>query len=118
GEGEETEKAWDRVLELNEAHILRVVPQPEGGTVTGYLAARDGGLGYAFTTADGDTALQVWDGSAWFVSPVDPDNIVFVDVGEEPGQILARLPATDGQPAAVHFVNAASGEVGELVFRD
>lgn len=116
--GDAAEAGWAEVARRNEAQILSVVPPPAGRNQLGYIADRKGDLAFAYTS-DGDRVmLHVWDGAGWLPSPLDLDTIDIADVGDDLGELIVRLPAADGKPAALHFLNATTAELGELVLQD
>ena len=116
--GTETDEAWAKVVQFNDDHILRIVPVPAGRSQLGYLPDYAGNLGFAYTAEADRVVLHVWDGAGWIPSPVDLANIDIVDVGNRVGELLVRLPSQDGTPAGIHFMDALTGEVGEMVLRD
>ena len=116
--GAETDEAWAQVAKFNDDHILRIVPVPAGRAQLGYLPDYAGNLGFAYTAEGDRVVLHVWDGAGWIPSPVDLQTIDIVDVGNRIGELLVRLPGPEGTPAGLHFMDALTGEVGELVLRD
>ncbi len=115
---QESDEAWAQVAERNNEHVLRVVPVPAGKTQLGYLADAEGNLGYAYTTDGERVVLHVWDGSGWIASGLDLRGMEIVGVGRQVGELLVRLPPQDGEPAGLFFIDALTGEVGDLVLRD
>lgn len=116
--GGDDEEAWTEVAKRNSDHVLRVVPVPAGKTQVGYVCDAEGNLAFATTTDGERVTLHVWDGTTWLESGLDLTTLEIVDVGQEPGELLVRLPAKEGEPAGLYFLNALTGEVGDLVLRD
>jgi pimeloyl-ACP methyl ester carboxylesterase len=118
GDPEALEAALVEVRARNEAQIVRVFPRPEEGYQLGYLAAGDGTPAYGFTQIEGGALLWIWNGTAWDRSPVDPSNLTILEPGEKAGELLVMNAASDGKPNAVHFYDAYTATMGELVFQD
>ncbi len=116
--GDDADAAWAKVAEHNNDHILRVVPVPAGRTQLGYLADAEGNLGFAYTATDERVVLHVWDGANWIASGLNLAGMSVVDVGRQVGELLVRLPPQDGETAGLFFIDALTGEVGDLVLRD
>jgi acetyl esterase/lipase len=116
--GENEEEGLREVARRHAASILSIVPPPPGQQL-GYLPDHEGGLGYAYTELDGDILFHVWDGKEWLYSPVGFDHATLVDVGEEPLQLVMAMPVAEGgAPSQLRFVNALSGEAGEVLLQD
>lgn len=118
GDEAAVEAATLEVARRNEQSILRVVPVPEGVDVVGYLADRDGVVEFAFVRGEDGLRALIWDENTWKPTAVDPSRFGVVAVGDQPGELLALLPATDGQPTSLNFINSVTGEIGDVVLRD
>lgn len=114
---EEEEEGLVALAERHASSILSVVPLPEGDQL-GYLPDGSGNLGYAYTVLDGEVVMHIWDGKAWFRSPLDFSRAEVVEVGEKPGQIVMLIPGSEGETATLRFVNAVSGELGDVLLQD
>ncbi len=102
----------------NEKHIVDRFPVPPGGVTYGYLADRDGQLAFGFTAQEGLlTMLRLADGQ-WVKCPVDLENIDVQGCGDQPGQVVVVGPRQDGKPRALQFMDAATGQLGEVLLQD
>lgn len=111
------EEGLRAIAERHSATIQSVVPLPEG-TQLGYLPDGKGGLGYAYTAIEGEVVLSVWDGKEWFRSPLGFENARMVEVGEQPGEVLMTIPSPENKPNILLFVNAVTGELGDVLLQD
>ena len=112
---------WSDVIDVrdrNARHVLKSYPLPRGALNVGYLCDRDGELAFAFTHEEGYAHLHRFDAGGWKPSPIDLDAVDIVGAGETPGQLVVVSPREPNQPRALRFMDAASGEVGELLVRD
>lgn len=113
-----TMRVMQEVRRVNERHILHLYPQPGSGTVTGYLADRDGRLAFGITTKDGRPALQRLSGTEWIKCPVDLDQIDVVGCGDQPDQLVVVGPRQEGKPRALQLMDATTGHLGEVLLQD
>lgn len=104
--------------ENNERHIVQRYPMPPGGVTYGYLADREGRLAYAFTAQDGQPALQRLVEGQWVKCPANLDQIDVLGAGDQPGQLVVIGPRHEGKPRALQVMDAASGELGEVLLQD
>lgn len=112
---------YNDYLELrdeNYRHFRESYPEPKGGIVTGYMADRQGELAFAFTNKDGFSTLHRLAGEAWEECPVVLDTIDIYGAGETSGQLLVRAPGETGQPSTLRFMEAATGEMDEILIAD
>ncbi|HEX5577509.1 MAG TPA: S9 family peptidase [Gemmatimonadaceae bacterium] len=99
-------------------HIVQSYPEPEPGITYRYLADREGRAAFAFNSLDGDLTMFRLEGRQWVKCPIDLEAFEVIGAGNDPGTIVVRAPKKDGKPRALHFMNAATGEIGELLFQD
>ncbi len=111
------ETGMAEVVRRHNESILSVVPLPEGEQL-GYLPDHEGRLGFAYTLIEGTVVMHVWNGTEWLRSPLGFDNATVVDVGEEPAQLIMLIPSASGEPSMIRFVNALTGELGEMLLQD
>ncbi len=102
-------------LANNEKHVADRYPIPGPGTVTGYLADKDGHLEYAFVTAGRARSLYRLADGKWHKCPVDLEKTAVIDAGNQPGQLVAAGGPMDGKPRPLRFLDAATGELGEVL---
>jgi acetyl esterase/lipase len=100
------------------AKIVRSYPRLKHGSTRGYLTDNSGELAYAFTTQDGRTYLHRLDGSQWLACPVDFDEIEIVSVSDQRERLLVLGPREEGRPRALRFLDAATGQLGDIVLQD
>jgi dipeptidyl aminopeptidase/acylaminoacyl peptidase len=112
---------WSAMVDVrdnNARHIRRSYPVPEHGIGTGYLTDKDGELEFAFTMEDGVQKLFRLDAGRWNPCPIDLDEIDVIGCGDQRGQLVVVGPRQDGKPRAVQFLDAATGQLGEVLLQD
>jgi acetyl esterase/lipase len=114
----EAESARKDAMEHNQRHIDGQFPIPESGTVTGYMADKDGHLEYAFVTEGNARSLYRLAGSKWVKCPVNLEKTAVIAAGNQPGQLVASGGPMDGKPRPLRFLDAASGELGKTLIPD
>lgn len=108
-----------KIVENNHLTILRSYPLPPEPSVTySYRADKEGELAYAFTSQKGNLSMFRLDGKKWFSCPVDLEQIDIVASANEPGQLLVIGPPADGKPRPLQLMDAATGELGDVVLHD
>lgn len=100
------------------ASIVDTLPVPQGGMPVGYLADKDGELAFGFTAAAGVNSLHRFTGRGWEKCPVDLDVIDVVAAGDQPGELIVLGPRQEGKPRALQRMNAATGELGDVLLQD
>ncbi len=100
------------------AKVLRSFPVPKGGTTRGYLTDAAGELAFAITVLDGKSHLHRLDGKQWLSCSVDLDEVQVVAVGDRAGELVVLGPREKGKPRALHFLDAATGLLGEKILQD
>jgi hypothetical protein len=113
--------AWSDLMDVrdnNEKHIADRYPIPSGGLVYWNLADRDGRLAYCFTAKDGVLAMHRLVDKQWVKCPVDLEKIDVKGCGDQPGQLVVLGPRQEGKPRALQFMDAATGELGEVLLQD
>lgn len=99
-------------------HFVQSYPEPEPGITYRYQADREGHAAFVFTALDGELSMFRLEGKQWVRCPIDLERFDVIDAGNEPGTIVVRAPKKDGKPRTLHLMNAATGELGELLFED
>ena len=102
----------------NQRHILSGVANPGKGMDAGYLADREGRLDFAFTCEAGDFAMHELVGDSWKRCPVDLGAVDVLASGRAHGEVVVLGPRAEGRPRAVAFLNAATGELGDVLLQD
>lgn len=54
----------------------------------------------------------------WVKCPVDLEHIDVIDCGDQPGQVVVCGPRQDGKPRAFQYMDAATGQLGEVLWQD
>ncbi len=102
----------------NERHIETSYPVPPGGLTYHYIADREGHLAFAFTMNEGSSLMYRLVEKQWVKCPVDDEDINVVDCGDLPGQVVVCGPRQEGKPRALQFMDAATGQLGEVLLQD
>jgi len=107
-------------LYINEQHIVKLHPKVDNswGQVTGFQSDRKGELAYAYTMKDGESKLHMLEDKSWTPSPVDLEAFNIHRVADKPGHLLVPEAITTGEPGKLFELNAATGELGEMIFQD
>ncbi|MFT3830208.1 MAG: S9 family peptidase [Opitutaceae bacterium] len=100
------------------ATVIRSYPQPEGGKVRSYITNNEGKLAYAVTIDSDGLRLHWFDDKNWRPCPMDPAETEIVAVGDQPNQLLVLSPRVENKPRSLHYLNSATGELGDIVFQD
>jgi dipeptidyl aminopeptidase/acylaminoacyl peptidase len=109
----------DKVRDNNQKVVAHSYPVPPGAGVTySYMADKKGDLAYAFTAINGDLSMFRLEEEKWIRCPVDLEELDILGNANEPGQLLVIGPARDGKPNPLQLLNAATGELGEIVLED
>lgn len=106
------------IRDSNERHTIKTFPRPKGSIEVGYSCDKNGEVAFAYTMDDGVWGLHYWTGDHWGKSPLDLEEHEMYDTGERAREIVARVDKHDGEPGKVRFVDAATGELGEVLLRD
>lgn len=108
-----------KVRDNNDRTIVRSYPLPPEPSVTyGYMADKEGELAYAFTAQRGELAMFRLADKKWVPCPVDLEEISVVSNANQPGQLLVIGPATDGKPHPLQLMDAATGQLGDVLLHD
>ena len=99
------------------AKVVRYYPTLKHGATRGYITDNAGELAYAVTSKDGKSFLHRLDGKNWQPCPVDLDEIEIVSVADRPGQLLVLGPREEGKPRSLRFLDALTGQLGEVLFQ-
>ena len=100
------------------AKIVRSYPTLKHGSTRGYLTDNAGELAYAITTKEGKNFLHRLDGKNWQPCPVDLDDIEIVSVADQLGKLLVLAPREEGKPRALRYMDAATGQLGDVILQD
>lgn len=111
---------YEHALYINEEHIEKLHPKvdSEWGQVTDFQSDRKGNLAYAYTVDEGRSKLHQLQGKEWVPSPVDLDAFSVHRVADKPGHLLVTEAITTGEPGKLYELDAATGELGEMIFQD
>jgi dipeptidyl aminopeptidase/acylaminoacyl peptidase len=93
-------------------------PAGENGTVYGYMADKTGELAYGFTSVNGELSMLRLEGGKWLRCPVDLEQIDIIGNANAPGELLVLGPWLDGKPRPLQLMNAATGQLGDVVLQD
>lgn len=109
---------FGRIRERNERRIVRAFPDLGDVVKVRYLADKMGELAFVITREDGVYALHAFVDGAWVRCPVDLDAIEVVASGDQAGELIVRGPRNPDKPRALHFMNATTGALGDLILQD
>lgn len=113
---------YNRALDArdnNQKHILSTYPSPKKGIVGGYMPDRQGELAFAFTSDGGTLGMHRWTPSRqWEPCPVDLETTDIIAPGDKPGEVLARIAGEPNKPHVIRFLEAATGQAGEILIAD
>ena len=115
-----TREALDVAAENNQKHIMSrypVLKTEEGGDYR-YLTDKEGKLTFGFKAQDGVLSLHRLVGDTWQQCPEDLEEIIVVDSGDHPGEIVVVGERKDGKPRPLEIMDAASGKVREVLLED
>ena len=103
----------------NRKHMLKTFPLPPEGIGYGYAPDREGKLGFAYTSKDGVLSMYRWaPEKAWVKCPVDLETIDVFGAGNEPNEVVVGLHGENGTPRVLRMMNAATGELGQVLLND
>ncbi len=106
-------------MEINRRHILKQFPRAtEGVGSAQYYSDKDGELAFALTGRDGFEKLHRLADGKWVPCPVDLDANYFIAAGNEKDQIVVCPRARTGKPLPLQFMNAVTGQLGEVLLQD
>lgn len=107
------------VRRQNEQAILSSFPLVPEGLAMSYRADVTDKLAFATSMINGVEMLWRLEGERWVKCPVDLDEIEILGSGNKPGELLVGGPHQPGiKPRAVQLLNAATGELGEVLLQD
>jgi dipeptidyl aminopeptidase/acylaminoacyl peptidase len=103
--------------------LLADWPTPWQGPIDGFVYAywarpETGLVDFCIYNDRGKTALYRYDGERFVKSPIDPLEIVPVDVGSKRGEMIAIGPRQEGKPRALQYVDVATGALGAVIHQD
>lgn len=108
------------MTENSQKHILSRYPilkTDQGGDYR-YLTDREGKLAFGFKVQDGVLSLHRLVGDTWQQCPEDLEEIIVVDSGDNPGEIVVVGERKDGKPRPLEVMDAASGKVLDVLWED
>ena len=109
---------YSDVKDINIRHSLQNFPAPAGGVTERYICDVDDALAFAINSKNGVETLYRRVDRSWERCPVDLDEVVIVDAGNKPGELLVLGPRQAGKPRALQFMDAATGKLGDVVLQD
>ena len=106
------------VRDNNMKHIIDRYPLPPGGLAYHYGTDKAGELAFSYTGDNGNLAMFRLENKQWVKCPVDLEQIDIEGAGNEPGQLWVVGPRQEGKPRALQIMNAATGQLGDVVLQD
>ena len=113
-----TRSAAMDVRDNNAKHILTTYPLPPEGITYHYGVDKEGELAYCYTSDHGNLAMFRLADKQWIKCPVDLEQIDIEGAGNEQGQLWVTGPRQDGKPRALQLMDAATGQLGDVVLQD
>ena len=112
--------AFHVAYENNQKHIVRRYPvlETEIGCDYRYLADKEGKLAFGFKNQGGVLSLHELVGDTWRQCPEDLEEIIVVDSGDNPGEIVVVGERKEGKPRPLEVMDAASGKVLDVLLED
>lgn len=102
----------------NQSTIVSTKRGPKAQQPGGFMADKQGNLEYAMTYENGVMVLHYLADGDWKRSPIDFENRVLVGPGRRAREVAVRdIPKPD-QPARLLFMDAATGEAGDVLVQD
>jgi dienelactone hydrolase len=115
-----TGKTLDDAYEDNLKHISGrhpVIETPDGFLLQ-YMADKEGQLAFGVTSTNGVLNLHRLEGDSWQQCPEDLDEMDVYGAGDNPGEVVVLGPRKDAAPRPLEVLNAATGEVKEVLVQD
>lgn len=106
------------VEEMNERAIGEPYPMPNYGLTYSYLADKDGGLEFAFTSEEGRLNVSRLTGEHWEKCPLDLETTDVVDCGNARGELAVIGGWAENKPRPLELVDAATGRVNAVMVHD
>lgn len=99
------------------ARVVRSYPKAKPGIPTWYTTDLEGNLAYAYTIENGVQRLLRLVKDRWEVCPVNLDEIDVIG-SDQDGKLVVRGPRQEGKPRALQYLDAATGQLGDLIWQD
>lgn len=106
------------VRDNNAKHIIKTYPLPPEGVTYHYGTDKEGELAYCYAGNRGNLAMFRLADNQWIKCPVDLEQISVLGAGNEPGKVWVNGPRQDGKPRALQVMDAATGQLGDVVLQD
>lgn len=106
------------IEEDNQKHIEETVVGPKEGRDAGFLADLQGRPAFSFTGDKGVFTMHRWVDGRWEKSPVNLDEVDVLGYGRNHDEVIVLGPRKEGQPRALQFLNAATGQPGDVLLQD
>jgi len=100
------------------ATVLRAYPTLPRASPLSFMANGQGELAFGIGNLAGKHVLYALVNGAWTSCPVDLEAYDVEAVGDKPGEVLVLAPTDGKSPRALHRLNALTGELGELLYKD
>ena len=113
-------KNIDEAQESSLRHVVKRYPVLEtpDGFQLGYFADKEGNLEFGVTSTDGVLALHHLVNDEWQHCPENLDEMTVYGTGDNPGEVVVLGPRADNKPRPLEVLNAATGEVKEILVQD
>ncbi|HEY5551689.1 MAG TPA: prolyl oligopeptidase family serine peptidase [Opitutaceae bacterium] len=108
----------NEIREANQKNIEKSIVGPKEGNSAGFLADKDGDLAFGFTASDGVFTMHRRANDNWEKTPVNLDEVEVLGYGRTRGEVIVRGPRSEGRPRPLQFMNAATGELGDVLVQD
>jgi acetyl esterase/lipase len=109
---------YGAMQENNSMHMVDTYPGPPDGLAYGYLPDKEGELAFALASKDGILSLYDMVDRKWLKCPVDLETTDILSFGSKPGELVVLAPSQVMQPHALQFMDAVTGNLGEVLFQD
>jgi acetyl esterase/lipase len=98
--------------------VAKTFPPPPSGIAAGYLTDKDGELAFEVDYENGAMYLNRLVRRHWERCPVDLDQVDVIGPGDKPGELIVVGPREPGRPRPVQRLDAETGRLGEVLYRD
>ncbi|WP_404421526.1 alpha/beta hydrolase family protein [Nibricoccus sp. IMCC34717] len=110
---------FSRVLENNRLHVESLYESPKGGMPVGFMLDREFNPGFAFTSdQSGVVTMHKWKDKGWIKTGIDLDQIAVLTHADNPGEVIALSPRTEGKPRSVGVMDGMTGEFKQELLVD
>ncbi|ATC63975.1 hypothetical protein CMV30_08455 [Nibricoccus aquaticus] len=100
------------------ASVISSYAIPTEGVPAGYTCDNQGELAFAYTQDKGIFTIHRLVDQKWVPCPINLDETEIVGSGDVPGELIVTVPSQNGKPRALHRMDSATGQLGELLYQD